>query len=74
MHRMPTLHEITTYDLVELTEPIEGIPAGARGGVLELRNGDRVMVEITSLPQLDAVERIIFPPLSKLRRVTDAAP
>lgn len=69
MHKMPTLHEITTFDLVELTEPIEGIPAGARGGVLELRPGDKAMIEITSLPQLDAVERIIFPPLSKLRRV-----
>jgi hypothetical protein len=67
MRMMPTLHEITTYDLVELTEPVEKIPAGARGGVLELRDGDRAMVEITSLP-LDSVERIIFVPLSKLRR------
>lgn len=67
MRMMPTLHEITTYDLVELTEPVEKIPAGARGGVLELRNGGRAMVEITSLP-LDAVDRIIFVPLDKLRR------
>jgi hypothetical protein len=67
MRMMPTLHEITTYDLVELTEPVEKIPAGARGGVLELRDGDRAMVEITSLP-LDSVERIIFVPLAKLRR------
>jgi hypothetical protein len=47
---MPTLHEITTFDLVELTEPIDGIPAGACGGVLELRDGDKAMVEITSPP------------------------
>ena len=67
MRTMPALHEITTYDLVELTEPVEKIPAGARGGVLELRDGDRAMVEITSLP-LDSVERIIFVPLAKLRR------
>lgn len=67
MPMMPALHEITTYDLVELTEPVEKIPAGARGGVLELRDGGRAMVEITSLP-LDSVERIIFVPLSKLRR------
>jgi hypothetical protein len=67
MRMMPALHEITTYDLVELTEPVEKIPAGARGGVLELRDGGRAMVEITSLP-LDSVERIIFVPLSKLRR------
>jgi hypothetical protein len=66
MATMPTLHEITTFDLVELTEAIDGIPAGARGGVLEVRDGDRAMVEITSLP-LDAVERIIFVPIAKLR-------
>lgn len=65
---MPVLHEIATYDLVELAEPVEGIPAGARGGVLELRDGDNAMVEITSLP-LDPVDRILFVPLAKLRRV-----
>jgi hypothetical protein len=65
---VPALHEIATYDLVELTEPIEDVPAGARGGVLELRDGDRAMVEITSLP-LDAVDRIIFVPRAKLRRI-----
>jgi hypothetical protein len=65
---MPALHEITAFDLVELIEPIEGIPAGARGSVLELRDGDRAIVEITSL-SLDSVERIIFVPLAKLRRV-----
>jgi hypothetical protein len=67
MSTMPALREITTYDLVELTEPVESIPAGARGGVLELRDDDRAMVEITSLP-LDAVDRIVFVPLAKLRR------
>ena len=33
MATTPTLHEITTLDLVELTEATESIPAGARGGV-----------------------------------------
>jgi hypothetical protein len=64
---MPALREITAFDLVELTEPVDDIPAGAREGVLELRDSDRAMVEITSLP-LDAVDRIVFVPLSKLRR------
>jgi hypothetical protein len=68
MTTMPTLHKITTFDLVELTEATDGIPVGARGGVLELLDDDRAMVEITSLP-LDAVERIIFVPLAKLRWV-----
>jgi hypothetical protein len=70
MRTMPALHEITTFDLVELTESVEGIPAGASGGVLELRDDGRAMVEITSLPQLDAVNRIVFPPLSKLRKLS----
>lgn len=68
MQPMPTLHEIATFDSVELTEPIKGVPAGARGGVLELRDGERAMVEITSLP-LDAVDRVVFVPLAKLRRI-----
>ena len=69
MSSMPAIHEITTLDLVELTAPTDGIPAGARGGVLELRDGNTAMVEITSLP-LDSVERIVFVPLAKLRRVS----
>lgn len=68
MTSMPAVHEFATLDLVELTAPVEGIPAGARGGVLELRDGDTAMVEITSLP-LDSVERIVFVPLANLRRV-----
>lgn len=65
---MATTQAITTLDPVELTEPVESLPAGARGGVLELRDADIAMVEITSLP-LDVAERIVFVPLSKLRRL-----
>lgn len=65
---MPAVREITAFDLVELLEPVDDAPAGARGGVLELRSGDTAMVEITT-PQLDAAARIVFVPLSKLRRV-----
>jgi hypothetical protein len=69
MVAMPALHEITAFDLVELTVPAGDIPAGARGGVLELRDDATAMVEITSLP-LDAVDRVIFVPLAKLRRLS----
>jgi hypothetical protein len=69
MSFVPAIHEITTLDLVELTASTEGMPAGARGGVLELRDDNTAMVEITSLP-LDSVERIIFVPLTNLRRVS----
>lgn len=63
--------KIDVLDVIELTEPSWGIPAGATGGVLELVDDDRAMVEITSIPELDE-ERIIFPPLSKLRRIGHA--
>lgn len=66
MRSMPILREITTLDLIELTESVGDLPAGARGGVLELRDDGTAMVEITSLP-LDSVERVVFVPLSKLR-------
>jgi hypothetical protein len=66
---MPALYEITAFDLVELTAPTGAMPAGASGGVLELRDDATAMVEITSLP-LDPVDRIIFVPLAKLRRLS----
>jgi hypothetical protein len=69
---MPATDEIAVLDLIELTEPFDGIPAGATGGVLELINGDTALVEITSIPELD-IERIIFPPLAKLRRIPIAS-
>jgi hypothetical protein len=67
---MAVSHRIAEFDTVELTEPIDEAPAGARGGVLELRAGDMAMIEITE-PALDAAARIVFVPLTKLR-VVDA--
>jgi hypothetical protein len=67
MKPMPATHGFAVLDLIELTEPHDGIPAGATGGLLELINDDTALVEITSIPELD-LERIIFPPLAKLRR------
>ncbi len=64
---MPASHKFAVLDLIELIEPFDGIPAGATGGLLELNDDDTAMVEITSIPELD-IERIIFPPLAKLRR------
>ena len=68
MTPMAVVREITAFDRVELLEPIDDVPAGARGGVLELRDRDTAMVEITT-PALDAAARIIFAPLAELRRV-----
>lgn len=65
---MATVREITTFDSVELRERVDEAPAGARGGVLELRDGNVAMVEITE-PELDPAARIVFVPLPKLRRL-----
>jgi hypothetical protein len=66
--RLEVVREITAFDPVELTEAVDDAPAGARGGVLELRDGSTAMVEITS-PKLDSAARIVFVPLAKLRRL-----
>lgn len=66
---MSATEKIAVLDLIELRESFDGIPAGATGGALELMDNGHVMVEITSIPALDAVERIVFPPASKLRRI-----
>lgn len=63
---METTHEIVAFDRVELSERVDDVPAGARGGVLELRAPNIAMVEITE-PPLEAVDRIVFVPVSQLR-------
>lgn len=68
---MAVVREIIAFDRVELLEPVDDAPAGARGGVLELRGGGVAMVEITT-PELDPAARVVFVPLAKLRRLTDA--
>jgi len=67
---MAVTHRIAEFDIVELTEPVDEAPAGARGGVLELRPHETAMIEITE-PRMDGASRIMFVPLTKLR-VVDA--
>lgn len=62
------MREITAFDRVELIEPVDDVSAGARGGVLELRDGEIAVVEITA-PELDPAARIVFVPLAKVRRI-----
>jgi hypothetical protein len=66
---MPITHEITLYDTVELTSDTETAPAGARGGVVELLDGDKAMVEVTTMPSEPLLDRIVVVPLAYLRRV-----
>lgn len=66
---MATAHDIALYDSVELLEPIDAAPAGARGGVVEHLRDDIVMVEIMEPDLRDGLDRIVVAPLSKLRRI-----
>jgi hypothetical protein len=67
---MATVRQIAQYDIVELTEPVDAAPAGARGAVLELlRDGAIAEIEITQ-PKLDGLDRIVYAPLAKLRVVS----
>jgi len=70
---MAVSHRIAEFDIVELTAPTDEVPAGARGGVLELRSGETAMIEITE-PALDGAARIVFVPLKKLRIVDARSP
>lgn len=66
---MATTHEIALYDTVELLEPIDAAPAGARGPVIHfLDDGSVAEIELTE-PDLDGLDRIVYAPLSKLRRI-----
>lgn len=66
---MPTTHEITLYDTVELTADVETAPAGARGGVVELLDSDKAIVELTTMPSEPLLDRIVVVPLACLRRL-----
>jgi len=68
---MAVAHKIAAFDIVELTERVDDAPAGALGGVLELREGDMAMIEVTK-PELGPAARIVFAPLSKIRLVGPA--
>jgi hypothetical protein len=66
---MAVARKIAAFDHIELTETAEDVPAGARGGVLEIRPDGIAMLEILE-PELDAAARIIFVPVDKLRPTT----
>ena len=69
---MATTRHIELYDIVELLEPIEAVPAGARGGVLEFVGDNHDIAEIEIMePSLENIlDRIVYVPVSKLRLIT----
>lgn len=70
MKPMATTRQIEQFDIVELIEPVDAAPAGARGGVLEFIGDahDVAEIEITE-PELEGLESIVYAPLDKLRVV-----
>jgi hypothetical protein len=66
-----TTREIHLYDIVELLEPVEAAPAGARGGVLEFvgDNHDIAQIEITEPKFDDPLDSIVYANLDQLRVV-----
>jgi hypothetical protein len=70
MTDMARTREIQLFDIVEIVEPVDAAPAGARGGVLEFvgENHDIAEIEITE-PKLDGLDAIVYATLDKLRVV-----
>ncbi len=64
---MAATREIAIGDLVELTEPVGAAPAGARGGITDLLDGSKVIVELTTLAPEPILDRIVVVPVAKLR-------
>jgi hypothetical protein len=66
---MAVTQKIALYDKVELLEPVDAAPAGARGPVIHFLNGgDVAEIELTE-PRLEGLDGVVYAPLSKLRRV-----
>jgi hypothetical protein len=63
------MRKIAEFDMVELRENFETAPAGATGGVLDIFEGDKAMVEFTSLPAELGLDRILVVPTDRLRVV-----
>lgn len=59
--------ELHIGDLVELTEAADSAPSGAQGGVTDILNEDRVIVEVTTLPLEPVLDRIVIVPPAMLR-------
>jgi hypothetical protein len=68
------MDELAIGDIVELTELAEPAPAGARGGVADLLDDGKVIVEVTTLPLEPILDRIAFVRPETLRIIEKARP
>jgi hypothetical protein len=69
---MTATKNVAQFDIVELVEPVDTAPVGARGGVLDILSDEFAMVEFTSMPREPILDRIVVVPLDKLRVVEPA--
>lgn len=67
------MDDVAIGDVVELIEPADPVPAGARGGITDLLD-DRVIVEVTTLPLEPILDRIVVVPPKTLRIIKRAQP
>jgi len=68
------MDELAIGDVIELTEPVDPAPAGARGGVTDLLDNGTVIVEVTTLPLEPILDRIVFVRPEALRIVEPVRP
>lgn len=66
---MGVTSKIELHSVVELAEPVEGFPAGRRGGVVDKYSDGTLLVELTDDASLDAPERLVTVTSDKLRLV-----
>jgi hypothetical protein len=64
---MAVAREIAIGERVELAEPVDRAPAGAKGGITDVLRDGKVIVELTSLPPEPVLDRIVVVPVGKLR-------
>lgn len=67
------MDDVAIGDVVELTEPADLAPAGARGGIADVLD-DRVIVEVMTLPLEPILDRIVIVPPETLRIIKRAKP
>lgn len=59
--------ELNVGDMVELTNAVDAAPLGAKGGVTDILDEDRVIVEVTTLPLEPVLDRIVVVSPTTLR-------
>jgi hypothetical protein len=68
------MDDVAIGDVVELTEPADPAPAGSRGGITDLLDDGKVIVEITTLPLEPILDRVVIVPPAALRIIKGAQP